>query len=505
MDETEVRLSIEHGKPGKACGPDELGNAWYRDHVDKLVPILTKLFNAWFTRGDTPKSFLEAYIHSISKGGDRSNPLNYRPIALLNSDYKIFTRILAWRVRNHISQLVHPTQFGFVPGKTIHEAIDLYEAAKILCGSRPELHGAEVLLLDFAKAYDSLNRSFLLEVLRAKGFPPKFCAMIYAIHEGTAVQFLANGSLSSAVPVTSGIRQGCPLAPLLFILAVDLLYDEVEATAGVHGLNLGDHEGVVRLDVAGYADDSAIYLADKSMQAEAILAVGRFSAVSGLCLNVKKSAAIALGRGPEEIQGEPDHHRQEVPQVQSTRYLGHIAGSGNITEMAWTKAAQALRVRLLLTETKTTTVEQRARIAAAIIIPKLLYVARHAWPSEDVIKNADARIKNYVWRAQFTIPDTPAKGWVSSVMAMQETKWGGLGVPNLRLELIALSASTVGDWTVTLNPYRKKAGDILMSRENLSLEPLVQRSHPPAPKYRSAQISQRLQESGGRYSKTRMG
>ncbi|KAE8894268.1 hypothetical protein PF005_g3023 [Phytophthora fragariae] len=138
------------------------------------------------------------------------------------------TRILAWRVRRYIADLVHSTQFGFVPGRTIHEAIDLLEAAKEQCRGGG-LTQAQVLLLDFAKAYDSLDRDFLMAVLKAKGFPPKFCRMIRVMHSGTSVQFMANGALSEKVAVTSGIRQGCPLAPLLFILAVDLLYDEVEA------------------------------------------------------------------------------------------------------------------------------------------------------------------------------------------------------------------------------------------------------------------------------------
>jgi hypothetical protein len=206
ITEEEVVAAIRRCKPGKAVGPDDLGNEWYRDHSDALVPILTTLFNECMDTGTTPESFLEAYIFSINKGGDSANPLNYRPIALLNTDYKLFTRILAWRVRMHISALVHATQFGFVPGRTIHEAIDLFEAAKAACRAGEALTEAQVLLFDFAKAYDSLDRDFLIAVLEAKGFPPRFCRLIRAIHGGTTVQFMVNGAISERKIVTSGIK-----------------------------------------------------------------------------------------------------------------------------------------------------------------------------------------------------------------------------------------------------------------------------------------------------------
>jgi hypothetical protein len=190
------------------------------------------------SHGIAPASALEATIFSIRKGGDGSDPLNYRPIALLNTDYKLFTRIIAWRVSALIPSMVHPTQFGFVPGRSIYDAIDLFEAAKNYCAERPDTTAAQVQFLDFAKAYDSLDRTFLLIDLKQKGFSQQFCRMVDTLHTDTKVQFMANGARSKSIKVTSGIRQGCPLAPLLFILAADVLYDEVEATSELRGIDI---------------------------------------------------------------------------------------------------------------------------------------------------------------------------------------------------------------------------------------------------------------------------
>lgn len=87
--EAEVAAALGASKPGKACGPDRLGNDWYRDFGDQLTPILTKLYNCWFTQELFPDTFLEADIFCLRKGGKSSDPLNYRPLALPDTDYKI--------------------------------------------------------------------------------------------------------------------------------------------------------------------------------------------------------------------------------------------------------------------------------------------------------------------------------------------------------------------------------------------------------------------------------
>jgi hypothetical protein len=114
-------------------------------------------------------------------------------------------------VRKYVNKLVNHRQYGFVPGRTIHEVIDLMEAAKTICWDNGQLTHAQVLLLEFAKAYDSLDRDFLMDVLRAKGLPPKILAVIAVMHTNTSVKFMANGYISEQLQVTSGIRlkQSC--------------------------------------------------------------------------------------------------------------------------------------------------------------------------------------------------------------------------------------------------------------------------------------------------------
>ena len=93
-----------------------------------------------------------------------------------------------------------------------------------------------ILLLDFLKAYDTVSREFLFEVMRAFGFYGAFITMARHLHTNTTARFLVNGILSDPVPVRTGIRQGCPLAPLLFLLTAEILAIALLQTPTVQGL-----------------------------------------------------------------------------------------------------------------------------------------------------------------------------------------------------------------------------------------------------------------------------
>ncbi|KAF1333391.1 Reverse transcriptase precursor, partial [Globisporangium splendens] len=238
IDSSEIKQAVKKCKRGKAHGPDELGNDWYRDHCDEITGQFERLFNLWIPECILPSSFSEAHIHCIKESVSAASPLDYWPIALLNSDYKIFTRIFATRLPTVLPWLIHHMQAGFVPGRAIPTTIDVLLAAQQRATSDPAMSRAIALLLDFAKAYDSLDRSFLAQALQHLGFPLKIVRLVKVLHSQTTYKFIVNGFLSRKYNVTSGIRQGCPLAPLLFILALEVLYRKIEASDEIHGIGV---------------------------------------------------------------------------------------------------------------------------------------------------------------------------------------------------------------------------------------------------------------------------
>ena len=141
-------------------------------------------------------------------------------------------------MRHLLAHIVSPAQVGFFPKISIHTAFNIFKAVINAATEDSDLHKAIVSLLDFAKAYDTLQLPYLLSALKWLGFSSQVVLIVEALHRGTTCRFNVNGYSSRRREVKCGIRQGCPLAPLLFILALDSVYRVVQERTDIRGVPL---------------------------------------------------------------------------------------------------------------------------------------------------------------------------------------------------------------------------------------------------------------------------
>ncbi|DBA03867.1 TPA: hypothetical protein N0F65_004557 [Lagenidium giganteum] len=119
------------------------------------------------------------------------------------------------------------------------------------------------MLLDFSKAYDTLDRGYLLRVLHWYGFPQRFVDIVQRLHTGTTATFLVENAESSGIALSCGIRQECPLAPLLFVLALEPLNGRISTHDEFEGVTSGRQRGgsTEMVRICGYADESRSWMA----------------------------------------------------------------------------------------------------------------------------------------------------------------------------------------------------------------------------------------------------
>ena len=146
-------------------------------------------------------------VKIIYKKGPKIDLQNYRPITLLNVDFKIYTKCVIKRITPALGGLLSPHQFA-APERKIQQAAtlarDLYEYA------RNRKMDAFLIALDFQKAFDSINQDFLQKVLIRLGLPTHFTEIVKAINTSTRSQILINGYLTKPVTMERGVRQGDP-------------------------------------------------------------------------------------------------------------------------------------------------------------------------------------------------------------------------------------------------------------------------------------------------------
>ncbi len=120
-----------------------------------------------------------------------------------------------------LTDLIHPDQACAVPGRKITDSLVLIRDA--ICYARERNIRLIVLNLDFEKAFDRVSHHYLFQVLEKMGFPGKFLAWVGLLYRDITSRILVNGDLSKAINIRSGVRQGCPLSPLLYVACIEPL------------------------------------------------------------------------------------------------------------------------------------------------------------------------------------------------------------------------------------------------------------------------------------------
>ncbi|KAG1679464.1 hypothetical protein FOA52_007756 [Chlamydomonas sp. UWO 241] len=293
----EVRAAAMHSKPGTAPGPDGIPMDVWRKLGEPAFVLLAAVFTAVGATGETPPGFLDGVVASIFKAKDAANASNYRPLTMLGSDYRILAKVLATRWTPLLAAVVGPEQTAILAGRRISDNICLTQmlpgllAANSAEGVGPT--GAALALLDFRKAYDTIDRGFLLAVMEAVGVGGGVLAWTRTILTRTYASAEVNGLISAPRQYAAGVRQGCPPAPALFLFLGHAL------ACFLHNCPAVGVEVVrgCRVTCPQYADDCTPLLrscapADVAALVEAMAVFGR---ATGLVLNLGKCGVLPLG------------------------------------------------------------------------------------------------------------------------------------------------------------------------------------------------------------------
>ena len=342
---SEVKDALKSLKRGKASGPDGINNRILIEVSNQIAPHLCDLFNPSLNVYRLPSSWKISNVSPIFKSGDPSLPSNYRPVSLLNSIEKVFERIIFKHVSNHLKDIgfFTPFQSGFMPGdSTVNQVSCLYNN---ICKALDDGLEFRAVFFDISKAFDKVWHKGLLFKLQRAGINGKLLSWFSNYLSNRYQRVVIPGGISSLCHVQAGVPQGSILGPLLFLVYINDIVDDIQSN-----INL-------------FADDTSLSMVVDdptnvgNMLQSDIDKISRWAQKWLVKFNPSKSESLVISRK----RNKPNHPNLfmsniEIPSVSSHKHLGIFLsndGSWDIhinksLEKAWRRVGimRHLKVRL---------------------------------------------------------------------------------------------------------------------------------------------------------------
>lgn len=267
----EVSTAIECLKNNRSPGVDGLTAEFFKAYADQLAPFLLAMFIESIGKETLPPTLKQGLISLIPKPQkDHLLIDNWRPICLLNNDYKLFVLIFANRIKAVLDPIIDEVQSGFMKNRHISNNIrlvlDLIDYS-YLCSD-----DGFILFLDFCKAFDTVEHNFIFRSLEKFGFGDFFCKAIRTMYMNGNSSIKLHSGTSPRFQLKRGIRQGCPISPYLFLLCTQLLNIYVKSGV-IKGISIADKEIII----SQLADDTTLFLKDATQVPNAINVIQAFS------------------------------------------------------------------------------------------------------------------------------------------------------------------------------------------------------------------------------------
>ena len=304
-----VKKLLRNLQPGKAPGPDNISPRVLKELADEIAPILTIIYQSSVDTGKVPSEWKEANVTPLFKKGEQYEPANYRPVSLTSVCCKVLEHILTSTIMDHLERhhILCPEQHGFRRKRSCET--QLLEFTHELFNNLAEGKQTDILILDFAKAFDRVNHSLLVHKLNYYGIQGVLTHWISDFLQCRRQAVVLNGERSDFIRVDSGVPQGSVLGPCLFLVYINDMPDLLTSS--------------VRL----FADDTAAYnivasIDDQKHLQHNLDQLAEWEKRWDMLFHPSKCVAIPVTRRKTVLQPEYHLHGHTLEAVRSVKYLG---------------------------------------------------------------------------------------------------------------------------------------------------------------------------------------
>ena len=413
---------LKNIKGNKSPGYDGFTAEFYVHFWDAIKFPMLRSFQDSYSKGSLSNSQKLGMITCLPKPGkEREYMKNWRPISLLNVDYKILSGVIANRMKTFLDQLVSEHQKGFINGRYIGECTRL--VSDIFYKMRNSKISGVFLLIDFEKAFDSLEFSFLDRTLKYFNFGENIRKWVNIFYTDPESCIINNGHCSGRFNLSRGVRQGDPLSPYLFILATEILTNAIINHKDINGIKIDNSEYLISL----LADDTTLLLDGKEESFRATFdLLERFAKISGLKINYNKTVAIRIGlnEGVEYRLGEGKNIKWQSLGKFTLLGINYDLDEEDITATNYTSKSKEFMKILNLWNTRNLTIYGKVCIIKSLALSKLVHLfSSIPNPPENILKQLQSACFKFIWNN--------GSEKIQRTTMYNDYRNGGFRVPNL--------------------------------------------------------------------------
>ena len=401
LDGSDILAALKKAKRRKAPGPDGIPYEWWKFLKDKLGPEtdlwdnLARILN----NSDQVPGLTEVNLVLLYKKGDKEEMKNYRPISLLNTDYKLLTLSLNERVMENAMITIHKDQAGFIRNRLITDHVYLTRLLTDL--KDPSLSGGTILNLDNEKAYDRVEHDYLWACLKTFGIRPDLIDKIRGLYKSPLTHIWVNGYKTTKFTLKRGVRQGDPLSCLLFNYSIEVMAILVRKSRlrGLDigpGLNQSDIRKSVKIKL--FADDTEVYLRSGEKVQTFLDLTSTYRALSGAKYNMDKSEAILVNGGRKDTSSP-------IPYTDKTsRILGAFVNDGARGATQWSKVIKAIKDEIGFWERTDVSIKGRVLIGKSLLMSRTLYLSISSGIPPETRREIDSLVRTFIMGSKRFFP-----------------------------------------------------------------------------------------------------
>lgn len=434
----EVKENLMRMANGTAPGPDRISKKALLDW-DPRGEQLARLYTTWLIGGVIPRVFKECRTKLLPKSSDPVELQDiggWRPVTIGSMVTRLFSRILTMRLTRACP--INPRQRGFLASSSgCAENLLIFD--EIVRRSRRDGGPLAVVFVDFARAFDSISHEHILCVLEEGGLDRHVIGLIRNSYVDCVTRVGCVEGMTPPIQMKVGVKQGDPMSPLLFNLAMDPLIHKLE-TAGT-GLKWGD----LSIATLAFADDLVLVSDSEEGMGRSLGILEKFCQLTGLRVQPRKchgffmDKGVVNGCGTWEICGSPIHM---IPPGESVRYLGVQVGPGRgVMEPDLIPTVHTWIERITEAPLKPS---QRMRVLNSFALPRIIYQADLGKVTVTKLAQIDGIVRKAVKKWLHLSPST------CNGLLYSRNRDGGLGL--LKLERLIPSVRTKRIYRMSRSP-----------------------------------------------------